>query len=86
MKCDCPPEGHASKCPNDKVVKLLYPVRWLKTPRGPIERKAHLYQENHGRSLCGRMKIPTGVTFDEMVEVKGGRFVVERCSFCWRLR
>lgn len=62
------------------------PVRWLKTPRGAVERKAHLFREGEGGSLCGRLRVPAGVTFDGMVEVRGGSFPVERCHFCWGLR
>ena len=68
------------------VAKNVKPTRWLKTPKGSIERKAHLFREGDRVSLCGRLRIPAAVTFDGMIEVRGGWFPVERCHFCWSLR
>ena len=61
----------------------IHPVRWLKTPKGPAERRAHVFHEGGRVSLCGRQRIPVGVVFDEMIEVPRDPFGVERCNFCW---
>lgn len=68
------------------MTENIEPMQWLKTPQGPIERKAHLFRENERVSLCSRSRIPAAVTFDDMIEVRGGSFPIERCHFCWGLR
>ncbi len=65
----------------------IVPVRWLRTPRGDETRKAHLYIEGYGVSLCGRMTFPASTTEADMIEVPvRERLAVRCCSFCWRLR